>query len=392
MSRNPNSTTARFRRLLLLALGAVLLAAGPTAIVLAQEERLDGKVRFGNELRIPAGETVAHDLYAFAGTVIVDGTVDGDLVASGGQVQVNGTVTGDVVVAGGQLRIDGTVEQDARLAGGQVTVAGSVGEDLLVASGQVDVTSGGEVGEDMIVSTGQLTVSGTVSGGITGTAGAYDRRGSIGGTDTVAVGGGPAFEERERTTADIVLDALRHWIAVVVFGLLFAWLAPRALAATSAAIRERPLAVVGWGLLGLVGFIVALILITVVMVVVAIALGLLSLAELVAVEITAGLLAMALLSFAFAVVTAFLADAIVGFALASLVAPRDEGRFGGREVALLAAGAAVVVILTSLPVVGGWIKLVVVVLGLGALLAVAWRARPRGRRRERVETAPAPVA
>ena len=43
---------------------------------------------------------------------------------------------------------------------------------------------------------------------------------------------------------------------------------------------------------------------------------------------------------------------------------------------MLAVGAAVVVLLSSLPIVGPWIKLVVVVLGLGAIL-LAWRG-PRG--------------
>jgi hypothetical protein len=38
-----------------------------------------------------------------------------------------------------------------------------------------------------------------------------------------------------------------------------------------------------------------------------------------------------------------------------------------RELALLAGGAAVVVLLSSLPVVGPWVKFVVILLGLGAV-------------------------
>jgi hypothetical protein len=41
------------------------------------------------------------------------------------------------------------------------------------------------------------------------------------------------------------------------------------------------------------------------------------------------------------------------------------------DFGLLAIGVAIVVVLTSLPIVGGWLKLVVVALGLGAL----WLAR-----------------
>jgi len=68
------------------------------------------------------------------------------------------------------------------------------------------------------------------------------------------------------------------------------------------------------------------------------------------------------------------ADALVGVVLAGLVM-RGENRSRWRELAVLAVGAAVVVLLSSLPVVGPWIKLVVIVLGLGAVL-IAWM-RPR---------------
>jgi hypothetical protein len=80
--------------------------------------------------------------------------------------------------------------------------------------------------------------------------------------------------------------------------------------------------------------------------------------------------------FVFFVVVGYLAHAVVGLAIASFV--RTESRSRWADLGLLAVGAAIVVALTSLPVVGGLIGLVVAVLGLGALtLAVwtPWRAR-----------------
>ena len=67
-------------------------------------------------------------------------------------------------------------------------------------------------------------------------------------------------------------------------------------------------------------------------------------------------------------------------ALASLVM-RGENPSRWRELAVLAVGAAVVVLLSSLPVVGPWVKLVVILLGLGAAL-MAWM------RRRRTDTSP----
>jgi len=88
-----------------------------------------------------------------------------------------------------------------------------------------------------------------------------------------------------------------------------------------------------------------------------------------------GIIAIVGASLAFAVVTGYVTDALVGVALASLVM-RGENTTRWRELAVLAAGAAVVVILSSLPIVGPWIKLVVVVFGLGAIL-LAWRGPRR---------------
>src|SRR6185369_3762940 len=92
---------------------SLVLLAILTGVALAQGAVSD-KLRTGNTVTIAAGETVSNDVYAFAGTVRVDGTVDGDLIASGGLVDVTGTVTGDVLVAGGSVNITGTVGGDAR--------------------------------------------------------------------------------------------------------------------------------------------------------------------------------------------------------------------------------------------------------------------------------------
>jgi hypothetical protein len=97
--------------------------------------------------------------------------------------------------------------------------------------------------------------------------------------------------------------------------------------------------------------------------------------DLVGIDILGGIVAIVGASLAFAVVTGYVTDALVGVALASLVM-RGENASRWRELAVLAAGAAVVVILSSLPIVGPWIKLVVVVFGLGAIL-IAWKG-PRG--------------
>ena len=156
----------RRNRVLKAIVASVASLAILTGVAVAQGAVSD-KLRTGNTVTVASGETVSNDLYAFAGTVRVDGTVDGDLVASGGLVDVTGTVTGDVLAAGGSVTISGTVGGDARIAGGTLSIGGSVKEDVLATGGQLTITSSGTVGEDLIAASGQLTIDGAVTGNVT---------------------------------------------------------------------------------------------------------------------------------------------------------------------------------------------------------------------------------
>jgi cytoskeletal protein CcmA (bactofilin family) len=370
--RHPN-------RFALAAAAGVALLAMLTGIVLAQGAASD-KLRTGNTVTIAAGETVSHDVYAFAGTVRVDGTVDGDLVASGGLVDVAGTVTGDVLAAGGSVNIAGTVGGDTRIAGGTLSVGGAIKEDLAAVGGRLTVTSSGTVGGDLIAGTGQLTIDGAVTGNVLARTGTYSKAGTIGGTEDVTLTGRdgqpilPGEPGAAPTATQQVIDAVRHFLVVVLIGALLIWLIPRAYARMKTALRERPLPAAGWGIVAIVGFLVLLIVVLIAMILLAIAFGLLGFSDLVGIDILGGTIAILTASLAFAVVAGYVADALVGVALASLVL-RGENPSRWRELAVLAVGAAVVVIVSSLPIIGPWVKLVVILLGLGAVL-LAWM-RPR---------------
>ncbi|MFL5685150.1 MAG: hypothetical protein ACJ77D_03745 [Chloroflexota bacterium] len=364
------------------AIVALIVLAG---VALAQS---NDKLRSGETVTIPAGETVGTDLYVFAGTVRVEGTIDGDLVALGGTIEVPGTVTGDVLAAGGDITITGTVGGDARVTGGTVSVRGTVKEDLATAAGQAMVDPSGTIGEDMLASVGRLTVDGTVTGNLTASAASYDKTGSVGGTEDVVINTGrfpwgtpttgpaptaPPADQTATVTA-IATDAIQHFLIVLLVGGLLIWLAPRAYAATTEAIQRRPLPAAGWGLLGLVGYLVALLVIILAMIVLAIVFGIVGFDDLVGLDVLAGFVAIIGTTLGFVVVCAYLADAIVGAAVAGLVT-RGASTTRTREFALMAVGAAVVVILSVIPVIGPWIKFVVIVLGLGAVLLVGWRRR-----------------
>ena len=351
-------------------LAVALASLSPAA--LAQQTELGGKVRSGREVTVPAGETVQGDLIASAGTVRVDGRVDGDLVASGGQVTVDGTVTGDVLAAAGSTTISGQVDGDVRLASGQARVEGRVGEDLLIGAGQATVAQGAQVGGDLIVGAGQLRLDGAVTGSVLGGAGDYTRTGTVGGSEQVTV----QQPERDRTLTDRGFDVLRRYVSILVVGLLLLWLLPRGFRAAADAVRGRPLVGFAVGILGFIGVVILLVLVVLVTVLLAVGLGLLGLGPLVGATVFGGTLAAGVVAFLFFVAVAFGAQATVGLGLGRLLfrGPRRSllKAFGG-----LVIGAAVVVLISSIPVAGGWLEALLVLLGLGALLLVLFSRRYR---------------
>ncbi len=342
-------------------------------VAAAQLAGSGGKFLSGPEVVVPAGDVVTHDLYASGGQVLVEGDVDGDLLAAGGTVTVEGTVTGDVMVAGGTVRLSGDVAGDVRAAGGSVTVDGPVAEDLLVAGGDVVVAAPGRVGEDLIFATGAMTLDGDVSGSVLGSTGEYVSRGFVGGAERVRIQ--QPEPETPPTLAERVLDQVQRYIGVVAIGALVLVLLPGLLRSAADSARRRLPLSLGVGVLGAVGYVLGLFLVILVTVLVAVLLGLLGLGSLVATVVFAGLLAAAVLSFAFFLVVVFVAHAVVGLAIGRPLFTRGDDSSTGRELAGLALGTLVVVVLTALPYVGGPAALLIVLLGLGAVL-VAQRRRP----------------
>jgi cytoskeletal protein CcmA (bactofilin family) len=350
---------------------ALVSLSGPAA---AQQSELGGKVRSGREVTIPAGETVQGDLIASGGTVRVDGRVDGDLVASGGQVVVAGAVTGDVLAAAGSTTISGEVGGDLRAATGQARIEGRVGEDVALGAGQATVASGAQIGGDLIFGAGRMQMDGAVAGSVLGSTGNYSQGGSVGGSERVNIQ--EPEPAQEPSLADRVVDALRRYVSIVAIGALLLWLAPRVLRGAADAARGRTLLSLGIGLLGFLAVIVGLVLLVLVTVLVAIVLALAGLGSLTGMTVFGGLLVAAVLVFLFVLAVVFAAPATVGLALGRLLL-RGEDRSYLSRLGALALGVLVVVLVAAIPLLGGFLEALVVLVGLGGLLLMARAGRPQ---------------
>ena len=131
---------------------------------------------------------VEDDLYVAGGNVIIKGTVIGDVVAAGGNVTVKGNITQDLIAAGGEVTIDGFVGDDVRAFAGTISIRGNVGDDVIVASGDFDLAGSGSIGGDLSMGVGQSTLSGNVDGNVTGGMETFNIYGKIGKNVDVSTG------------------------------------------------------------------------------------------------------------------------------------------------------------------------------------------------------------
>ena len=193
----------------------------------------------------------------------------------------------------------------------------------------------------------------------------------------------PVEEEEEEAArsplTETVLDALRSLVALVLVGLLLVWIVPGWIRHRAYTVLDRPLASLGWGLLGLVSFPILGVVVLLVTILLAIVLGLLTLGGLVALIIVLGLLAEAALVLALWVSTGYLAQIVVSFlAGVLLVEAIRPGRGRGRVLPLV-VGLILYVVLRAIPVLGPLVSLAVVLLDLCAISHWIWTKLRRRR-------------
>lgn len=355
--RTVSRTRAGMSRLAIFLAVVVALLASSAVVATAQEEqRLDGKIRMGDQVGVATGDTVDGDLYVFAGNVAVDGEVTGDVVVFGGQVRLGGRIGGDVIAAAGNLDVSGPVDGDVRVSGGVIQLRADVAEDVLVAGGQVTV--GGNVGGDLIFAAGQVDLTGSVAGDVLGRSGSYERTGSVGGTEDVTIDRDEPPDDRRSPFA----RAVGLYASVMLAGLLAAVIhRGRRLGITIGVLREQPGWAAVWGLVFLVALVVVPVGTLLVGGLAAALLAWLGVGQLAAAVILAVLAVWAVLAVVAFVAIVLLAPVTVGTWLAGLVLPDSTP-----TVLAMGLGVAVLVALGFVPVAGPLVGLAVTVLGVGA--------------------------
>jgi cytoskeletal protein CcmA (bactofilin family) len=330
-----------------------------------------------------------HDnLYAAGGEVDVRAEADADVVAAGGRMVIDGVVGRDVLAGGGDVTIRGRVGDDVRVAGGMVTVVAPIAGELLAAGGRIrlapetvvagrvwlaggDVEVRGRIGKALRVAGGRIRLDGQVDGDVDLVGGevkigsgarisgrlTYRSRRQAQIDPGAQITGGITYIEPKlaravgRTASIVVTVAGLLWLMVT--GAILLLLFPGVFARSARTIATNP-----WKSLGL-GLAVLVVTPVVVMVLFFTVFGM-------------ALALIALAAYAVALLIGFLVAAVFLGDVGGLLRRRQPSA-GGQILRLL--GALIVLALARwIPVVGGFIVLLALLFGLGALALESHRA------------------
>ena len=393
--------------------GTLLMAAmlGGTASAVAW--------RTGDTVTVQKSEVVQDDLYVAGTDVRIDGTVNGDLIVGAQNVTINGEVRGNVWAAGATVIVNGKVLQTARLAGSTIRLqnGASVGRDLLAAGSDIELASGSVIGRDVAFGSSQAHLNGQVVrnayggangievGGVIGgnaqlavsdtqvltanwtTPGApgltFLPGGHIGGNLTLqipknpvlpvgAVGGkvtfAPIAAVNVQTRPSPFAEFLRTFIGIALAALLLVWLARPRLIKMAGKLRALPAASFGYGALAFIGLPLAVLLGVVLLTVLAVVLTLMSLGNLglpLAIIGAPVLLGVgALVSWLALLAAQGFAAYLLGDWILRTARPASQPR---SVVQAPLGGALLLALLLQIPVLGGLLTFVALLLGLGAL-------------------------
>lgn len=317
---------------------------------------------------VDENEVINKDFFGSGEVVEIAGTVNGDVYAAGERIEISGTVNGDVLAAGGTITISGTVTDDIRVAGGQIAVPGIVGKNVTAVGGNVVINNDAAIDGSLVLAAGNITVNAPIKKNIVAAGGNVALGNIIQGDVTAATGQlimhpnaqvngdllqiegpdmnrpqTPEFSDQQAASAVLFFKFLQ-FIATFIFGLFLIHLFPKYMVSTTKVMVKDGFKSF---LLGVISFIAAPVVAIVLMV-----------------TIIGAPLGMVLFVAYF--IGIYVARIIFAFAVGLEIKKRAGQKWHDGWSYL--SGLLVYAILSSIPIVGWILAIVVWWLGLGALI------------------------
>ena len=397
---------------------------GSGDVVVNKDEVINDDLFVGGYTVIVDG-TVNGDLIAGGRSVTINGKVTGNVIAAGSSVTINGEVGYDVIAMGAAV----TIGPDAKIGYNAYTACVSVesktgsqiGGSLLIGAGQGLVS--GKITNDLLAGTNRLRLEGTVGrnakiavdgsdtryspgymygpnmpampyvpaglsfGSEAAVAGKLDYVSPLVASDANRVSSQvthtlPPQDQQlskelaqRRSTSSYVFNALRRLVALLLVGLFIALLAPRWIIAPAEKLQSSPLPSLGIGLAGLVAAPITWFIALGVIILVAVIFGLLSLGGLTGLTLLAGFPVLGLAFVAIVFTLSYLCQTIVAYLGGRWILSRIKPEWNSKTYAPVLVGLFILGLLFAVPVAGGLLEFLIVLVGLGAILLVVLQGR-----------------
>jgi len=397
---------------------------GGDIVTVKADEVIDDDLYVSAETFVLDG-TIKGDLFVVGRHVVINGVLEGDLMGAAQDITINGDVKDDARVVGAVI-----ILTEKAKVGGDVMFMGysieaksgsQIKGALLGGSGQAFF--GGEIAKDLKYSASGIDIEGKVGGNVEVEVGSPDdvapdmpmqffkdlppvpsvKRGlSIG--EEAIVGGNITYTSPKAANipADVVkgqtvhllpkletdtpsketastpqsqavswaLDSLRLLITVLIIGLLLVWLLPASLQQSMDTLASKPLPSLGYGVLGYLLFWVAVLVAVLLLILVTILFGALTLGGLSAGVLFTGLGGITIIVTLFLLITAYVTKVIVSFWAGRWIMTKIKPDSADNPYAALIVGVIILVLLVSIPLLGGLLKIAVTCLGLGAIVLI----------------------
>ena len=341
--------------------------------------------RSSDELTYGTKANFKSSTFLFASTLDFGGTVDGNLYLGGSEISLDGAkISGDLFVGATNLSIKNTEVSNLYLASGTLTIENTkISGDLIVGSGQVtldettEINGGVLIGsgvsileskihDDVVIGGGEVKINGKFDGNLQVRAGSlvvrknteilgrvnyrYSKEGKkaqisqdakiLGGFVEKQIITNPKFEKFLPNLSSFIFSLLMSWVV----GLVLVLLAPLCMRRTAEILQNKPWASLGWGALVLfLGPVLILILL---------------------ISVLGVPLALIFMGFYFLLV--YLAKFFVAVWLGSKILKSMEKKH--LPIWEMALGILIIYLLGIIPILGGWIKFLVLLFGLGMLV------------------------
>ncbi len=168
--------------------GAGTVARNVVHVVTPGHGKID--IQQTEQYLVPEGETREADLYIWAQSLEIAGTLDGDLIAGFQEGKITGTVTQDLNGMCETMRISGVVGDDVRFACETFYLDGHIGGDFIVVAKRIEISETAVIDGDAIIACATATVDGAIGGRARIMTGFLDMNGTIAGNAEITTDGG----------------------------------------------------------------------------------------------------------------------------------------------------------------------------------------------------------